>query len=155
MVALDACTSFCTALSQTIGPTLTELLMAGALAALVWWRGRKHVATVLAPVVARADAAEAKASAAQLQLAELRGSLRPAALLSPLPPSTPPVIGTSSSQSGNYAPITMPELGEGVPRPRSSLLDPSLSGEDPLPRPSSVPEFEAAKTPVPPRGGRK
>lgn len=149
MILLDACTSFCTALSATIGPTLTEIVLGGAGLLLVWWRARKHVATVLAPVVARASAAEASAAEAHVQLAELRGSLRPAAYVVPPSSPVPAVLGTSSSQSGNYEPIVMPEIGEGAPRPRSSLLDPSLSGDEPFPRPSSLPDFEERKTPVP------
>ena len=144
MTLLDACASFCVAAQSVLGPTLGETVFYVLGLALVWWRARVHVGKVLAPVVARADAAEKKAADAHMQLAEIKGSLRPSVGY------VAPLIGTSSSQSGNFEPIVMPELGAGTPRPRPSMADPSLTGEAPLPRPSNLPSFgEARKTPLP------
>jgi len=148
VILLDACTTFCTTLSQTIGPTLTEIIMFGALAALGWWRARKAISKVEAKADAgiaaaneRASSAKAEARSAHVQLAEIRGSLRPAA---PIPtPLIPTALG--SSESGNFERVVMPELGVGVPKPRPSMPDPSLVDEDghtTFPRPSAVPSFE-------------
>lgn len=151
MILLDACTSFCTTMSATFGPQITEYVFLAAGIGLAWWRARKAINKVEAKADAgiaaaneRATVAKAEARKAHVQLAEIRGSLRPAAY-------TPP-LGTSTSESGNFERLVMPEIGEGAPRPRSSLLDPSLSGEDPLPRPSGLPDFDTRKTPLPPRG---
>lgn len=150
MIVLDACTTFCASVKETLGPTATEILMFGAVAALGWWRARKAISKVeakadagIADANARARAARADAQSAHVQLAEIRGSLRPSSpLATPLLPSSAPLIGTSSSQSGNFEPIVMPELGAGVPKPRPSMPDPSITGDAPLPRPSAVPSFD-------------
>lgn len=122
MTTLDACTSFCAALGSAIGPTLTDVVLVGAASGLVWWRNRKHVAAVVAPLVARADAAEKSAHDAQLQLADLKGSLRPLAYAPGTGPSLAPplpTVGTSTptNASGDYESVVMPELDPKLPRP--------------------------------------
>lgn len=107
---LDACTSFCTALSETIGPTLTELLLGGVVLALAWWKNRKNLAAVLQ----RAVVAEEKADQAQQQIAAIHSSLRPVAPVAQQ-------LGTSSSSSGNFERVVMPELGDDVPKPHPSF----------------------------------
>ncbi|MBA3841084.1 MAG: hypothetical protein H0X39_00415 [Actinobacteria bacterium] len=117
---LDACTTFCTTLTTTVGPTIANYVCIALVAGLAWWNARKSKA---ANVQLTAKVAEA-----HVQLAEIKGSLRPAAM----------VLGTSSSQSGNFEPVVMPELGAGVPRPRPSMPDPSVS-EPRFPPPARMP----------------
>ncbi|HMJ10201.1 MAG TPA: hypothetical protein VK524_02290 [Polyangiaceae bacterium] len=147
---LGAFIGLCQTIETSLGPVLSEIVGIVGVAAFTWWRARKLITHEVGKATAKADAgiahaneqaskAKAEARAVNVQLAEIRGSLRPssAALATPLPP----VIGTSSSQSGNFEPITMPELGVGTPRPRPSMPDPSLDEASPpsFPRPARIP----------------
>lgn len=126
MITLDACTTFCAALSETIGPTLTELIMIAAAAAFAWWRSR----VAIRKVEAKSDAAQQEARDAKLQLAEIKGSLRPSGL------------APSSGTSGTFAPVVMPEIQPGAPG-RPSVTNPELLGESPLPGPPDLPTIPA------------
>lgn len=140
---LDACASFCAALDQTIGPTVTELLAMGALAALAWWRARKAITRVetaataqIASAHEQASKAKAEARDAKVQIAELRGSLRPV-VPTPLPPMT------SGASGPGWDPVRI-EM-----RPSSS--GPSL--DERLPSPPPIPD-DVRVTPIErPRGG--
>lgn len=141
MTVLDACTNFCTALNQTVGPQLTEWICIAAVAGLTWWRTRKVHAAAQAGIAAaneQVSKAKAEARAVTVQLAEIKGSLRPVAYSS-IAPTLPPLAPPSSSSSGNWEPVQMPELGGDVPKPRASMADPRFSGDEPLPPPSRVP----------------
>lgn len=164
-VQLDACTSFCTALNQTVGPQVTEWICIAAVGGLAWWRTRKvHVAAQAGIAAANEQVSKAKAEAraVTVQLAEIKGSLRPMAAYSSVAPTNPP---PSSSSSGNWEPVQMPELGGGVPKPRPSMPDPRLSGDEPLPAPSRVPgggtriasddEIEIETTPATPSAKKR
>lgn len=133
---MDACTAFCGGLNGLLGSFVGNLVLTGGAMLFVWLKGRQNVTKALAPVIKRAEVAEQKAADAHISIARIEGSLRPAA-----PVSTsviPPLLGTRSSQSGNYEPVVMPELDPSTPRPRPSMPDPNLT--DPVfPRPSSVP----------------
>jgi hypothetical protein len=87
---LDACTTLCETVSTTLGPTLSELLMLGALAALGWWRARVAIKKVEAKADAgiaaaheRVSVAKEQTRAAIVQIAEIKGSLRPSAPTGP------------------------------------------------------------------------
>ncbi len=91
MILLDACTSFCTTLNATLGPTATEIVMFAATGLLVWWKARKAIQKVEAKADAgiaaaneRVSVAKAEARKAHVELAEIRGSLRPASYTPPL-----------------------------------------------------------------------
>jgi hypothetical protein len=148
MVTLDSCTAFCTSLSSTLGPQVTEWIAIAGVLALGWWKARKVQAAASAGIaVANEQASKAKAEArsAHVQLAEIRGSLRPMGnLATPVPP--PSIVGASSSTSSSgtsFEPVIMPELGDGVPRPRPSMADPSLTSDEArLPLPAAVPSFD-------------
>ncbi len=143
---LGALVRFAESLELLLGPMFSEILGFALLTALAWWRGKKAITAAVSKVEAKADAAnlsasnaKAEAREAKVQLAEIRGSLRPAANI---PSITPPVIGTSSSQSGNFEKIDMPTMDAATPKPRPSMANPELSGEEPLPRPSALPRFD-------------
>lgn len=140
MVLLDACTEFCSTLSTAFGPLITEVFAFVGLIALGWWKARKVQASATAGIAAaneQASKAKVEARAAQLQIARIEGSLRPSAL-TPMPPT----LGSSSSTSGNFEPVTMPEI-VGAPKPRPAMPDPSLT--DPtFPRPSALPALDVA-----------
>lgn len=125
MTQLDACAAFCQALSTTIGPTLTDIVLVGAASALVWWRGRVHTAKVVAPLVAQAAAAEAKADAAHAEVQSLR------------PPPPPINIAPSSSSSGNWAPVQWTPLDDSTPKPVP--IDAPFPKPAPLPKPDGGP----------------
>lgn len=132
-VALDACASFCAAVNDTLGPTVSEIVMFGVTGALVWWRARKAISGVaqtakagIADANDRARAAKAEARSAHLQLAELRGSLRPVSV----PPAAYPQVQV-----------------EGLPRP--SMEDPALTGQVPLPYPAAGPTLFYRQAPAP------
>ncbi len=158
MTLLTACANMCTAVESIVGPQVAEWIFFAIAAAAGWWKLHKVQATANAGVVAaKAEATKAKdsARAAHLQLAEIKGSLRPSSALS-LAPTLPPLEhrlrgdGTDSlegatSSSGTYHPVVWPELPQGVPSPRPSMPDPNLA-EPTLPRPSNVPSFEELDT---------
>jgi hypothetical protein len=130
MTLLDACTTFCEAMSTTLGPTLTELLLFALTGALVWWRARVAIRKVetkaeagIAAANERVTIAKKEAREATVAIAEIKGSLRPSA--------------PSSGMSGNFEPVVMPTLQQGTPSP--------------LPPPSKLPEEFARPTPLPPR----
>jgi hypothetical protein len=132
---LTACASMCTAIETAVGPQVAEWIFLGVATALGWWKLRKVQATASAGVAAaQTEASKAKdaARAAHVQIAEIRGSMRPAAL---------PASESGTSISGHYEPVRITET-----KPRASLTDPELSGFDPLPRPSGVPDFETRRT---------
>jgi hypothetical protein len=130
---LDACTTFCVSLREVFGPEVAQWGSFLGLVALGWWKARKVQAAASAGIAAaneQASKAKAEARSAQVQLARIEGSLRPSSAYTIPPPH--------SGQSGHFEPVRMPELGEGVPKPRPSMRDPSLV--DPtFPRPSAVP----------------
>jgi hypothetical protein len=159
MVLLDACTSFCDGLRATLGPTLSELVLFGAGIALAWWRAHKAIGKVEAKATAgvkiaseRASLAETAANTLRVELAELRGSLRPASAPPgfSLAPTLPPIVKPAAeradepaplegltSASGTYQPVRFPELPEGVAKPpATNLVDPQI------PRPSAVPKID-------------
>ena len=151
MTLLGALTRFAEALELTLGPVFSEILGLALLAGLGWWRARTAINTAVGKVEAKADAgiAQANASAttakaeardAKLQLAEIKGSLRPAAIATP---------ESGTSISGHYEPVRITET-----KPRASLTDPELSGFDPLPKPSGVPDFEVKTRPDTPSARR-
>jgi hypothetical protein len=132
---LTACASMCTAVETVVGPQVAEWVFIAIAAAAGWWKLRKVQTTASAGVAAaQTEASKAKESAraAHVQLAEIRGSLRPAALSAP---------ESSTSISGHYEPVRITET-----KPRASLVDPELTGFDPLPKPSALPDFETSRT---------
>jgi hypothetical protein len=148
---LDACTSFCTVMHETLGPTLTELIMIGVLAAVGWWRARKHISKVeanaeakIAVVAESASKAKAEVREAREQLARIEGSLRPAAITTPFPAAAP------SSRSGTFEPVQMPVIESGTLGGKSAADDvpePDLSGESRLPAPPLSPTIPAKRRP--------
>ena len=105
---MDACTSFCATLSTTVGPSVANYVLLAGVAALTWWNARKSKAGV--------KNANAKVADIQVQLAAVQAvqSLRPSA-----PAPVPVVLGTVSSQSGNFEPVRMPELHPSTPTPET------------------------------------
>ena len=80
---LDACLPFCHTLTSLVGEKAVELIAVVGGLVLVWYRGRvqtKAVAVRADDAVAQAQKAKTEARAAQVQLAEIRGSLRPSIL---------------------------------------------------------------------------
>lgn len=101
---MDACTSFCTTLSATVGPSVANYVLLAGIAVLTWWNARKSKAATKELTSKLADT--------HVQLAEIKGSLRPSA-----PAAV--VLGTSSSQSGNFEPVRMPQLDPATPTPEA------------------------------------
>jgi hypothetical protein len=146
VIALDACSTFCAALSNAVGPQITEWIMIAGVAGLAWWKTRKVAAESkagLAVAHARADAAHAEAQDAKLSLARIEGSLRPSSpVLSDAPtlpplnrPSLPELEGGRSS-SGTYQPVKWPDLPDVVTRqsqPDMTLADPQIPPPAPVP----------------------
>jgi hypothetical protein len=139
---MNACTSFCAAFSDFLGPTLANWILMALAAVFLWLKAHKKIAAAVAPLEQRAVAAEAKVADLQTTVAKIEGSLRPAALPpTGYTPVVPPVIGKSSSQSGNFEPVTMPELDASTPKPRPSMPDPNLINPV-IPRASAVPSID-------------
>lgn len=141
---LDACASFCSAVKETLGPTFGELVLSGLVALIVWWRARKRIEQSEARADAKIAVANERADSLAKTVARIEGSLRPAALLTPAP---------SSSSSGTFAPVVMPELPIGAPGrpsiPNPDLAGPddlTLSGETALPAPPRSPTVPATPT---------
>lgn len=130
---MDACTSFCTTLSATVGPSVANYALLAGIAALTWWNARKSKAGV--------KDVHAKVAEMQVQLATVQGSLRPSA-------PTAVVLGTSTSQSGNFEPIRMPELHPSTPTPETIPAFP------PPPRMPSESADTSRETPSAKRGDR-
>jgi hypothetical protein len=99
MVLLGACEQLCADLTATVGPSIVQTVGMVAGLVLVWWRGRKQTQVA----VEQASKAKGEARAAQVQLAEIKGSLRP-------------VTVTGTGSSGLYEPVAFPEPAK-VPGP--------------------------------------
>jgi hypothetical protein len=128
-VALDACTAFCAAAGDTLGPVFAEVLFGIGGAALVWWRSRKMVQAVETKLVAQnveLGKAKEEARVARREVAEVRGSMRP--------------------MQSQYTPV-VPRI---EPIVRESMPDPSLLADE-LPGPPAVPSFDSRETHKPPR----
>lgn len=77
MVQLDACASFCASVHEVFGPEIGSYVVGALAFGLAWWKA--HRAGKVAAV------AVADASKSRLQLAELKGSMRPVAMSLPSP----------------------------------------------------------------------
>lgn len=137
MTLLDACASMCAGLKEAVGPEATEWISIAAVAGLAWWQTRKVGKAAQAGIAAaneQASKAKAEARDAKLSLARIEGSLRPAASVSSIAPTLPPLqrpgatplpeVGALeglTSASGTYQPIRWD--GTTLPKPAPTPSD--------------------------------
>lgn len=120
-----ACTAFCLALGDVLGPTIANLVLGAAALGLVYWKTTRKIAAVSAKAdqaEERAKTATSDANDAKQQLEVLRSSLRPPSEAHPKWSIEPGEISLnpssgSSGSSGNYPAIREVEITGRLPSP--------------------------------------